>query len=97
MLAFLGYDSLDAFVADCVPSEIRLEADAMTEHGPDGIRALSESELLRRAKEIGKKNQVTRSFIGMGYHQAVSRPFSASPSPLPACPQRLEACGLRRG
>ncbi|GAA5963591.1 hypothetical protein JCM8115_002042 [Rhodotorula mucilaginosa] len=71
MLAYLGYDSLDAFVADCVPSEIRLEADAMTEHGPDGIRALSESELLRRAKEIGKKNQVTRSFIGMGYHQAV--------------------------
>lgn len=76
MLAYLGYDSLDAFVADCVPSEIRLEADAMTEHGPDGIRALSESELLRRAKEIGKKNQVTRSFIGMGYHQAVSRPTS---------------------
>lgn len=72
MLAFLGYESLDAFIDDCVPPEIRLEADALADHGPNGIRALSESELLRRAKEIGKKNQVTRSFIGMGYHQAVS-------------------------
>ncbi|POY74536.1 putative Glycine dehydrogenase (aminomethyl-transferring) [Rhodotorula taiwanensis] len=71
MLAFLGYESLDAFIDDCVPPEIRLEADALADHGPNGIRALSESELLRRAKEIGKKNQVTRSFIGMGYHQAV--------------------------
>ena len=33
---------------------------------------MSEGELLRRAKEIGKKNKVTRSFIGLGYHQAVS-------------------------
>lgn len=71
MLGFLGYNSLDAFIDDCVPAEIRLEADALTEQGPNGIRALSESELLRRAKEIGKKNQVKRSFIGMGYHQAV--------------------------
>ncbi|BGP48274.1 glycine decarboxylase subunit P [Rhodotorula kratochvilovae] len=71
MLDALGYKDLDAFVADCVPQEIRLEDNAIPDDGPDGIRALSESELLRRAKEIGKRNTVARSFIGLGYHQAV--------------------------
>ncbi|GAA6058183.1 hypothetical protein JCM3770_004084 [Rhodotorula araucariae] len=71
MLESLGYKDLDAFVADCVPQEIRLDDGAIPDDGPDGIRALSESELLRRAKEIGKRNTVARSFIGLGYHQAV--------------------------
>ncbi|GAA5958358.1 hypothetical protein JCM21900_000886 [Sporobolomyces salmonicolor] len=71
MLDYLGYESLDAFVHDCVPDQIRLPEDAIRDEGPGGIRALSEGELLRRAKELGKKNTVTRSFIGMGYHQAV--------------------------
>ncbi|BGP32310.1 glycine decarboxylase subunit P [Rhodotorula toruloides] len=71
MLDYLGYESLDAFVADCVPEDIRLPEDAVSAEGKDGIRALSETELLRRAKELGRKNKVTRSFIGLGYHQAV--------------------------
>jgi len=71
MLHALGYESLDAFVDDCVPREIRLAEDAIADEGADGIRALSESELLRRAKEIGRKNQVAKNFIGLGYHQAV--------------------------
>ncbi|GAA5850348.1 hypothetical protein JCM8547_001841 [Rhodosporidiobolus lusitaniae] len=71
MLEHLGFESLDAFVDTCVPREIRLEESAVSEQGAYGIRALSESELLRRAKELGKKNQVARNFIGMGYHQAV--------------------------
>ncbi|GAA5885999.1 hypothetical protein JCM6882_004228 [Rhodosporidiobolus microsporus] len=66
MLDTLGYKTLDDFVDDCVPKEIRLAEDALGE-----TRALSESELLRRAREIGKKNTVAKSFIGMGYHQAV--------------------------
>lgn len=76
MLEYLGYKSMDAFLKDCVPEEIRLEENAIRDEGAGGIWALSEGELLRRAKELGKKNTVTRSFIGLGYHQAVS--FHAS-------------------
>lgn len=73
MLEYLGYESMDAFLKDCVPQDIRLEENAIRDEGAGGIWALSEGELLRRAKEIGKKNKVTRSFIGLGYHQAVSQ------------------------
>jgi glycine dehydrogenase len=72
MLDSLGYESMEAFLQDCVPQEIRLDDNVIRDEGAGGIRALSEGELLRRAKEIGKKNKVTRSFIGLGYHQAVS-------------------------
>ncbi|GAA6001322.1 hypothetical protein JCM10207_006608 [Rhodosporidiobolus poonsookiae] len=71
MLKAIGYDSLEAFVDDCVPKEIRLADSAVSSEGADGIRSLSEQELLRRARELGKKNKVMRNFIGMGYHQAV--------------------------
>lgn len=72
MLEYLKFDSMDAFIAECVPASIRIEKDVVSEEGKRGIRALSEQELLRRAKELGALNKVNRSFIGMGYHQAVS-------------------------
>ncbi|GAA5874512.1 hypothetical protein JCM16303_002885 [Sporobolomyces ruberrimus] len=71
MLDYLGFENMEAFLKDCVPEEIRLDENAIRDEGAGGIWALSEQELLRRAKEIGKKNKVTRSFIGLGYHQAV--------------------------
>ncbi|GAA6042118.1 hypothetical protein JCM8097_003116 [Rhodosporidiobolus ruineniae] len=71
MLDHLGYPDLDSFVDTVVPKEIRLADSAVSADGPDGIRALSESELLRRARELGRKNKVNRNFIGLGYHQAV--------------------------
>lgn len=74
MLDYLGFENMEAFLKDCVPEEIRLDENAIRDEGAGGIWALSEQELLRRAKEIGKKNKVTRSFIGLGYHQAVSSP-----------------------
>lgn len=77
MLNYLGFESMDAFIAECVPQSIRISEDIVSEDGEKAIRALSEQELLRRAKELGGKNKVYRSFIGMGYHQAVSRAFSA--------------------
>lgn len=73
MLDFLGYPSMNAFLAECVPGSIRIDSSVVSESGDNAIRALSEEELLRRAKELGNKNKVFRSFIGMGYHQAVSR------------------------
>lgn len=87
MLDYLGFKSMDAFIAECVPESIRISENVVSEEGEHAIRALSEQELLRRAKELGAKNKVHRSFIGMGYHQAVgycslqsSRPRWSSPS-----------------
>jgi glycine dehydrogenase len=80
MLAVLGYDSLDAFVRDAVPAEIRLAADGQKEtagaqDGRQGdrmaskrIAALSESELARRGRAIADMNRPVKSLIGLGYH-----------------------------
>ena len=71
MLQYLGFSNMDDFIAECVPASIRISPDIVSEKGEFAIKALSEQELLRRAKELGAKNKVNRSFIGMGYHQAV--------------------------
>ena len=71
MLATLGYSSMDAFVADTVPEKIRSTTSAVSN---ESIPALSESELFRRAKELGKANKPFKSYIGMGYHNAVVPP-----------------------
>ncbi|RDX51060.1 glycine dehydrogenase [Lentinus brumalis] len=71
MLSKLGYDSMDAFVSDTVPEKIRSATNAVSN---ETIPALSESELLRRAKELGQANKSVKSYIGMGYHNAVVPP-----------------------
>ncbi len=65
MLASLGLSSLSELVDQTVPGSIRLEGDLDL---PD---ASPEHRLLRRLEEIGAKNQVFRSYIGMGYHDTV--------------------------
>ncbi|KAI5116917.1 hypothetical protein M0805_003990 [Coniferiporia weirii] len=71
MLAKLGYDSMDAFVAESVPPSIRLPDAAISNAA---IPALSESELFRRAKGLAAANKPFKSYIGMGYHNAVVPP-----------------------
>ncbi|THH02624.1 hypothetical protein EW026_g311 [Hermanssonia centrifuga] len=71
MLSQLGYESMDAFVADAVPPKIRVSpADVSNE----SIPALTESELHARARELGQGNKPFKSYIGMGYHNAVVPP-----------------------
>jgi glycine dehydrogenase len=71
MLSNLGYDSMEAFVEDTVPAKIRLSANAMSN---TSIPALSETELFARIKELGRKNKSFKSYIGLGYHNAVVPP-----------------------
>ena len=71
MLSKLGYSSMEAFVNDAVPPKIRIHADAISDKA---IGALSEAELLRRAKRLGRENKPFKSYIGMGYHNAVVPP-----------------------
>ena len=71
MLAKLGYKSMADFVADAVPNEIRV---AETDISSSTIPALSELELHYRAKELADENKPFKSYIGMGYHNAVVPP-----------------------
>ena len=68
MLDCLGYASLDELIDTAVPSDIRLS-------GPmdlgDGI---GEQEMLEEIKAIASRNEIHRSFIGMGYSDCVTPP-----------------------
>ncbi len=68
MLDFLGFASLDEPIDRAVPQAIRLQKSLKL---PE---AASESSALTHLKEIASKNQVFRSFIGMGYHDCITPP-----------------------
>lgn len=62
MLDLLGYKSLDQLTDDAVPKKIQLQglmniSDPMSEH-----------DLIETVRKISEKNQIWRSYIGMGYH-----------------------------
>ena len=61
MLATLGYDDLDAFIAAVVPSAIRMRRPLALPAG------LSEPEALARIGALAARNKVFRSYIGLGY------------------------------
>lgn len=62
MLESIGVSSLDELIDKTVPSAIRLQK-------PLNISAaMTEDEYLARVWDLGKKNKVYKSFIGMGYH-----------------------------
>ncbi|KAJ7446476.1 glycine cleavage system P-protein-domain-containing protein [Mycena galericulata] len=69
MLSALGFDSMEKFIGEAVPSKIRVSTASV-----DSIPALSESELHARAKELAGQNKPFKSYIGMGYHCAVVPP-----------------------
>ena len=68
MLATLGYPSMEAFIADSVPASIRIKDEEVSD---DSIRPYSDAEFLRRATEIAGMNEIYKTYIGMGYSQAV--------------------------
>ncbi|CED82749.1 glycine dehydrogenase [Phaffia rhodozyma] len=68
MLARLGYDSMDAFIAASVPESIRINPSIVSD---ETIQPYSDSEFSKRAREVAGMNKVFKSYIGMGYHEAV--------------------------
>ena len=66
MLKQLGYASLDAMIDAAVPKPIRLARPLQLP------AARNEHEALAALKEIASKNQVCRSFIGMGYYDCIT-------------------------
>ncbi|MEO8071409.1 MAG: glycine dehydrogenase (aminomethyl-transferring), partial [Acidobacteriota bacterium] len=65
MLRDVGAASVDALIDEIVPADIHLRQPLRL---PD---ADSEFEYHRRLRTIAAKNQVTRSYIGLGYHDTI--------------------------
>jgi len=68
MLAELGLSSLDELSAAVVPADIRFERPLAL------APARGEAEHLAELAELAGRNQIYRSFIGMGYHDCVTPP-----------------------
>jgi glycine dehydrogenase len=68
MLKEIGIDSIDKLVDLTIPEGIRLKNILNI---PD---AMSEFEYLNAVKEIGAKNKVYKTYIGMGYYNTIVPP-----------------------
>ena len=68
MLQTLGYGSLDELIDQTVPERIRFRRGLALPKG------MTEPEVLTHFRAIAAKNQVFRSFIGMGYADTITPP-----------------------
>jgi glycine dehydrogenase len=68
MLELLGYDSLDALINATVPAGIRMKRPFAIHH------QMTEYEALTNLRTIAQRNQIFRSYIGLGYYDTVTPP-----------------------
>src|SRR5579862_1741157 len=68
MLQQQGFETLEAFIGAVVPAGIRLKKPLQLPGGKDEQAALAE------LRGIAEKNQIFRSFIGMGYSDCITPP-----------------------
>ena len=65
MLSTVGVPTLDRLIYETIPDDIRL-------NGPLNLpAALSENEYAEHIGELGSLNKVFKTYIGLGYHQAI--------------------------
>ncbi|MBC5864128.1 aminomethyl-transferring glycine dehydrogenase [Flavobacterium turcicum] len=65
MLETIGASSLEQLIDETIPSDIRLQADL------DLPAAMTEYEFANHIQQLGNKNKVFQSYIGLGYHAAI--------------------------
>ncbi len=65
MLSTIKIDSLEQLIYETIPDDIRLKEEL------DLAPAMSEYEYLAHIKELAEKNKVFKSYIGLGYHEAI--------------------------
>ena len=65
MLATINADSLEQLILETVPDNILLKEELDLEP------AISEYEYLAHIKKLSEKNKVFKSYIGLGYHEAI--------------------------
>jgi len=68
-LEVLGYESIDALMADVVPDNIRLTKDQMFKHNGKELNGIdSEILMLSRMSQIAGMNVINKNYIGQGYY-----------------------------
>lgn len=65
MLKTIGVDSIERLVYETLPDDIRLKTPLQLDP------AMTEYEFANHIQELGNKNKVFQSYIGLGYHQAI--------------------------
>ena len=65
ILKAIGVDNLNQLVYETIPDDIRLKNDL------DLPAALSEYEYLNHIQQLSAKNSVFKTYIGLGYHEAI--------------------------
>ena len=65
MLKTIKADSLDQLIFETIPDDILLKDKLNL------APAMSEYEYLNHINELGAKNKVFKSYIGLGYHEAI--------------------------
>jgi glycine dehydrogenase len=65
MFKTIGVENLEQLIFETIPSDIRLKND-LTLDAP-----MTEYEYLNHIQELGKKNKIFKSYIGLGYHPAI--------------------------
>lgn len=65
MLKTIGAETLDQLILETIPSDIRLKSSLNLEP------AMTEYEYSNHISQLGNKNKVFQSYIGLGYNQAI--------------------------
>ncbi|GLB53296.1 glycine dehydrogenase (aminomethyl-transferring) [Neptunitalea chrysea] len=66
MLTTIGVDSLDQLIYETIPDDIKLTTPlALPE-------AMSEHAYLNHLHQLGQKNKIFKSYIGLGYHESIT-------------------------
>src|SRR5262249_57067907 len=66
MLRAVGAASLDALIDEAIPARIRVAKPLDLPPGQ------SEHHFLKELQEVAARNQIFRSFIGLGYHDCIT-------------------------
>ncbi len=66
MLERIGVESLDQLIYETIPDDIRLEKGLALDI------AMSEHEFSSHLHELGLKNKVFKTYIGLGYHETIT-------------------------
>jgi glycine dehydrogenase len=65
MFKTIGVENLDQLISETVPENIRLKKELNLD------TPMTEYEYLSHIQELGKKNKVFKSYIGLGYHPTI--------------------------
>jgi len=65
MFKTVGVESFDQLIFETIPDDIRLKNELNLD------APMTEYEYLNHIQELGKKNKVFKSYIGLGYHPAI--------------------------